>query len=98
MDKYKKKYKLLTYAFWTEIGCFFLPLIADKTLMDNILIVWTLVWIASGFTYLYSLGSLASGANKNVFMWVGGTMITGPIGFIVSFVRMRLVAVQQGWD
>jgi len=98
MDKYKNTFKRLSYAFWIQVGCFVLPLIADKHLMDTILIGWTLVWIVAGFTYMASLGTLAAGANKSVIAWVGGTILTGPIGFIVSFVRMRVIAVQQGWD
>ena len=98
MDKYKNSFKRLTFAFWANVVCFILPIIADKHLMDSILIVWGLVWIGAGFTYLQSLGTLAAGANKSVLAWVGGTMLTGPIGYIVSFVRMKVIAVQQGWD
>ena len=98
MDKYKKVYKRLRIAFWTEIACYLFPMIADKGLMDNILIGLVLIWIAAHLTYLVSLGTLAAGANKSVIMWVGGTMITGPIGFVVSFIRMKSVAIRQGWD
>ena len=42
----------------------------------------------SGMTFLVSLGLLASRTGRSVVVWVGLTIIGGPIGVLVSFILM----------
>ncbi len=60
-------------------------------------LILSLLMPISGFLYYISLGILAHKNNKSFIVWVGLSMLTSPIGFIVSFLLMRDVGQKNGW-
>jgi len=97
-ERYKRTYKYFTYAFYIHISLFILALAVGKSqTSDLIILTWFALWIISGLAYIMFLGTLVSGANKSSILWVGGTIVFNYIGFFVSFVRMKPIAIEEGW-
>ncbi len=97
-SRYKSAYRRLNYAFFTLMVFVLLPLVSDDLVSGNMTIVWIVVFCTAGLTYMQALVTLVDGAKLNVGLWVIGTISTGPIGLIVSFMKIRLVVGRNGWD
>jgi len=97
-EKCKRTYKYFNYAFYVHFVCFLLIFTFDKNKATDIFWgTWAVAWVVSGLAYIIFLGSLVGSANKSAIQWVGGTILFNYIGMIVSFFKMKTVAIEQGW-
>ena len=86
-----KSLKILNVAASIYAICFAWPFIYDRSGL------WFVVWMASTFIYLLQLGKLVSQSGRSVFLWVVCTLMTGPIGVLVSYASIkRLLADEIG--
>ena len=60
--------------------------------------VLMLVGMANGLAYLYFLGTLAARAGKNSSLWVLGAFLFPILGVALTYLNMKTVAIQNGWD
>ena len=97
MDKMQKSYKMLSYVFYLYSACLGF-VFTGIDLSGGQAALWGGLLIFSHFAYLYFLGVLILGAKKNFVKWVGLTFIAGPIGTVISYLLMKPVAIQQGWN
>ena len=86
-----KSLRILNVAAFIYAICFAWPFIYDRSGL------WFVVWMASTFIYLLQLGKLVSESGRSVFLWVVCTLLTGPIGVLVSYASIkRLLADEIG--
>lgn len=97
MEKLKKTYKMLNYVFYVYLACLGL-VFTGVDLSEGQSALWVGVFVISKFAYLYLLGVLINGAKKNLIKWVGLTFISGPFGTVLSFLFLKPVAIEQGWN
>ena len=96
-----KRYRRLKISFWGHwfgFGLIYL-LYATYPECDPMFVISIVLFIcACSVTYLATLGALVAEARKSVITWVGGTIVFNWIGFIVSYVKIKSVAIENGWD
>ena len=100
LEKNKKRFKILRISFWLHFvwwALFFL--IANLVNDDGASIaVLFLLGMVNGFVYLIMIGTLAAQARKNVALWVICTFMFNFVGVLFSYVNMKTIAIQSGWD
>lgn len=96
-DKYKTAYKRLKIVFWIYIACLILP-ITRWDLNGGQAAAYIGIFILAHFGYIYLMGVLIAGTNKSLGTWLVATFFTGPLGVIVSFVKLMPVAIEQDWN
>ncbi|CAN1541183.1 hypothetical protein MCERE10_02558 [Burkholderiaceae bacterium] len=91
-----KRFNRLRVSFWILClfwGSFFVA----PTYFPNAAPLLFLVGFVAGWTYVITLGQLVSQANKSIFLWVAGAILFPIVGPIVSYIRMRGIAIGKGW-
>ncbi len=96
MAKNIKRFNRLRVSFWI-LCVFWVSLFIAPTYFPNAFALLFLFGFIFGWTYLITLGQLASQADKSVFLWVIGTIALPVFGVIISYVRMRGIAIGKGW-
>lgn len=98
MNDSKSTYLKLKFIFWFHIASLVLPAFAfDEEPTGIKLTAWVLVVMASLFYYLICLGKLVRVVDKKASLWTIATFITGPIGMVITLIRMRKIAKQKNW-
>jgi hypothetical protein len=91
-----KRFKRLRISFWL-ICAFMLIMSTRLTISNTVFGVIFLITIISSLTYLVTLGQLVGAADKSVALWVLGTIVLPIFGVIISYIRIRGVAIGKGW-
>lgn len=87
----------LRRSFWTFVACWGLSLLmglerARPELFEKLtplLLIAALLMVASLLAYLVALGNVVARSGRNWVGWVGLTILTFPIGVIVSYLAIR---------
>ncbi|MBU3544404.1 hypothetical protein ICN49_05670 [Polynucleobacter sp. MWH-Mekk-B1] len=100
-ERNKKRFKTLRLSFWGNMSVVPLFVVISMLPEDvqgfaSLLVI--LFGCVCGITYLIMLGTLAAQARKNAFLWVFGAMIFSFIGVIVTYMKMKIIAIQNQWD
>jgi heme/copper-type cytochrome/quinol oxidase subunit 4 len=82
----------MTAAFWVLVACIAFLFLASDFRSGTALMVWYVVTIASALIFYGSLWLLARDVGRSPILWVGGAFLFGPLGIIIAFFRMRLIA------
>ncbi len=102
LEKNKKRFKifkisfLLIVGFWVSIlVSFSISPLFDKFIPFLILLHCINTWI-----YLIYLGSLVSQVNKNVIVWVLGTIAFSMFGIgpLFAYLNMKNIAIRNSWN
>lgn len=97
MEKYKKAYKALNYVFFIYMACLVIPFLKIE-LSGSEATLWLSLLLVSQLAYLYFLGVLILGTNRNYVKWVGLTAVGFPFSIAVSYILLKPVAIEQGWN
>ncbi len=103
-----KNFRNLTLCFYTYFGSL-LSLFLYVYLMEatsNSLphslsvafgVAWAVIFIGAWFLYMINIGKLATQAKKNATLWVLGALLFKIIGILITYYRMKAVAIRNGW-
>jgi hypothetical protein len=106
LEKNKRRFKILTISMWITV--FFwvsLLLIAVANKLETsdatallIIALW-IIQIVNSWVYVITLGILVKQINKSIILWVLGVIVFSffGIGVVVSYIRMKTHAIQNGW-
>ena len=102
IEKNKKRFKILTISIWITVGFWLSMLFLSSTTnsLGRFAPLFILIQVVNSLVYLAYLGMLASDAKKNTILWVIGTFLFSTLGIgpLISYFRMKSIAVQNGWD
>lgn len=81
--------KVMSWSFLLSVLGFiaFIGLAGDKSLAPAAGIA-LVIWMVGAIAFYVSLGQLATRLDRSVVLWVGGAMLTNPIGPFVAYFRM----------
>ncbi len=99
----KKAFQRFSIAFYLSlIASFFTMVLSTASSLLPIsrlfLAVCVTVLCISGVTFYFYVGKLAATLGESPIVWVGGSIVTAPIGPIVVFFVMKRFAIARGWD
>jgi hypothetical protein len=97
MDKIQRNFRAFTFVFYAYVICLAIPFL-DINLSGGQSGLWLLVFAASHLAYLFLLGSLISASKRSAIKWVILSIATGPIGILASFLLIKPIAIEQGWQ
>lgn len=97
MDKYKTAYRKLQIIFWVYVACLVVPFLGYD-LSGTMAALWLVILVVSHLTYVYFLGVLINGTDRSFGNWVGGAILFGPVGLILTFFLFKPIAIMKGWD
>lgn len=103
ISRISRHFKTLSWAISIYEGCFFIILSLENVKSSSLLPDWlkvslnihdittflALVILTSGLAFLVSLAILVKQFGKSLIIWVGGSMLTGPIGPLLAWGEMR---------
>ena len=106
LKKNKRRFKILTVSMWITVifwASLFLIAVASKSETSDaaallIIALW-ITQIVNSWVYVITLGILVKQINKSIILWVLGVIVFSflGIGVVVSYVRMKTHAIQNGW-
>jgi heme/copper-type cytochrome/quinol oxidase subunit 3 len=91
-----KRFQRLRISFWF-ICAFMLLMSTTLKIPTAVFGVIFLILIVSSLTYLITLGQLVAEADKSVAPWVIGTIALPIFGVIISYIKIRGIAIEKGW-
>lgn len=106
LKKNKQRFKILTVSMWITVifwVSLFLISVANKSETSDaaallIITLW-ITQIVNSWVYVITLGILVKQINKSIILWVLGVIVFSffGIGVVVSYIRMKTHAIQNGW-
>jgi hypothetical protein len=106
LEKNRRRFKILTISMWITVafwGLLLLSFLADtEKFSDKVWGLITILWIIqiiNSWVYIIHLGILVKQINKSIILWVLGVIVFSyfGIGVVVSYIRMKTYAIQNGW-
>lgn len=106
LEKNKRRFKILTVSmwitvfFWVALGLFiFTDTSTDSDELGFLIFALWIIQIINSWVYIITLGILVKQINKSIVLWVLGVIAFSyfGIGVIVSYIRMKTHAIQNGW-
>lgn len=106
LQKNKRRFKILTISMWMTVifwASLMLIVVADKSeKSDAVALLIIALWVAqilNSWVYVITLGLLVKQINKSIILWVLGVVVFSyfGIGVVVSYIRMKTHAIQNGW-
>jgi hypothetical protein len=94
--KNRKRFQRLRISFWF-ICAFLLLMSTGLKIPTTVFGVIFLILSISSLTYLVTLGQLVGAADKSIALWVLGTISLPIFGFIISYIRIKSVAIDKDW-
>lgn len=106
LEKNKRRFKILTVSMWITV--FFWVTLMLSIFLDSsgnsdagaflMLTIW-IIQIINSWVYVITLGILVKQVNKSIILWVLGVIVFSyfGIGVVVSYIRMKTHAIQNGW-
>lgn len=81
--------KIMHAGFIGSIACFLGAFFLDKTSAE-ILVFWAWfgIFVLSSIVFYVGLGLLVKRLGKSLLIWIGGALVTTPIGPIVAYMTM----------
>ena len=106
LKKNKRRFKILTVSMWITVifwASLLLISVANKSETSDaaallIIALW-ITQIVNSWVYVITLGILFKQINKSIILWVLGVIVFSflGIGVVVSYIRMKTHAIQNGW-